>query len=409
VYRRRNQVYPFILVLLVILAFIGLWWASSRYAGQFPPGADFSTGWTAAKLWVAANTSPYAAGIAGEAQRLTGYTGPAFSYPYYAIFMFIPFSGLDYPTAHALWIALGIVAFIATIGLSLSFTGWKLSFVELALLILFSLFWYNGARIIVSGQMVVFLGLILMGALKLIQSKQDSGAGVLLAFSLVRPDLSLIVVVLVCIWSFMAHRRKVFLGFLAGTAFLVSVSLLLMPDWPLQWMRVLVNSTGRGDWYGSALSLVSRAIPGIQRPFSIFLNLAALLFLAIEWFGLRPVEDRSFVWASALALVMTTLIGFRVESVNAILLLPALFLIFRIWKERWGLPGQIMTWMCIFFASILSWIVILNSTALKFMPEPVGFLIVLPVITLIGLLWVRWWAVRAVRLPFEMLRDRIGY
>jgi hypothetical protein len=408
VHRRRNQVYPFILTLLVIIAFLGMWWAFFRFTAQFPTDANFSAGWSAAKLWVEANSSPYAAGFVSDPQPITSPFGTPFSYPYFAIFIFVPFSGLDFKVAHALWMALGVVGFIVTIGLSLSFTGWRLSFVELTLLILFSLFWYNGARIIVSGQFVVFLGLILLGALKLIQSKQDGGAGVLLAFSLVRPDLSLIVVILVCIWSFIAHRRKVFLGFLAGAAFLFSVSLLLMPDWPLQWVRVLANSTGRGDWYGSALSLVSNALPGIQRPLSIFLNVAALLFVLIEWISLRPIEDRSFVWASALALVMTTLMGFRVESVNAILLFPAFFLVFRIWKERWGLPGQVMTWVCILLASVLSWVVMVNSSVVKSMPEPASLLIVLPGITLIGLLWVRWWAVRAVRLPFEMLRDRIG-
>jgi hypothetical protein len=59
-------------------------------------------------------------------------------------------------------------------------------------------------------------------------------------------------------------------------------------------------------------------------------------------------------------------------------------------------------------AAGFSWLAVIPVISQKTNQEPVSLFLLLPVITLIGLFWVRWWATRAARLPFEVLRDRIG-
>jgi hypothetical protein len=149
-------------------------------------------------------------------------------------------------------------------------------------------------------------------------------------------------------------------------------------------------------------------IPGLKPWLSIVLNGFVLIYLAGVWLRLHSGDDRPFLWASMLTLALTTLVGFRVDSTNGILLLPALFLILRILKERWGLPGQIASWLILATAAGFSWLAVIPVISQKVGLEPTSLFFLLPVMTLIGLFWVRWWAMRAARLPFEILRDRIG-
>jgi hypothetical protein len=405
---RSNTILPFLLIFLVILALVGLTWACYNFANQFPSGKDFTTGWTAAKLWLDKNTSPYVTGFPQEVQRLTGQAPAPFIYPFAAVLIFTPLAGFEFALAHAVWMAVGILMVVVFVGLGLSISGWQLSPLELALVTIFSLFWYNGVRTIMLGQFVAITGVIVLGSIWLIQHKQDGGAGFLLAFALIRPDLTLILAIFTVIWSLSYRRYQVIVGLLAGMGFIGAISLLLMPAWSLQWLQILAGTTGRSDWYGSAISLVASMIPGLRPWLSIVLNGFVVIYMAVVWLRLHSGDDRPFLWASMLTLAITTLVGFRVDSTNAILLLPALFLIFRIWKERWGLPGQIASWLLLAAAAGFSWLGVIPVIGQKVGLEPASLFILLPFITLIGLFWVRWWAIRAARLPFEILRDRIG-
>jgi Glycosyltransferase family 87 len=409
VLNRRNTILPFLLTFGVLLAIAGLVWACFRFASQFPSSTEFTTGWTAAKLWLEKDLSPYSPELPGEVQRLTGHAPSAFIYPFYSVLFLAPFAGFDYPLAHALWMALGVIAMVVFVGLSLSLSDWRISVLELAVLIIFSLFWYNGARTFAYNQLVVIVGVFILGSIRLVQHKQDAGAGFLLAFAQIRPDLALLLAVFIAIWSLSRRRYQVIIGLLAGLSFLWVISFLLLPDWPLQWIRVLVGSSGRGDWYGSALSLVAFSIPTLKRAISIFLHGVVLVYLAIQWLRLRSNEERPYLWIVTMTLALTTLAGFRVDASNAIFLLPALFLIFKIWIDRWGLVGKIVAWFLMIVMAGSSWLAVLPLIRGTTGQEPVSLFLVLPTITILGLFWIRWWAIRGARLPYEVLRDRIGY
>ena len=303
---------------------------------------------------------------------------------------------------------LGIIALVRFIGLSLSLSGWRISLGELVFLILLSLFWYNGARTIAYNQFVPITGILILGSIWLVRHKQDAAAGFLLAFSQIRPDLAILLALFTAIWSLSRRRYQVTIGLLAGVIFLWVISFLLLPDWLLQWVRGLVGSSGRGDWYGSALSLVANSVPNLQRAISLFLHGLVVIYLAFQWLRLRSDEERPYLWVVIMTLALTTIAGFRVDSGNAILLLPALFLIFRISIDRWGLAGKVVAWLLIVIITVTSWLAVLPLFQGRTGAEPVSLFLVLPALTILGLFWIRWWVIRGTRLPFEVLRDRIG-
>ena len=102
--------------------------------------------------------------------------------------------------------------------------------------------------------------------------------------------------------------------------------------------------------------------------------------------------DRWFQWTSALTIVLTNLIPLRTATTHYVVLLPALCLIFCAWDERWGKKGIVLI--------IFSLSVILIGLWALFMISVEGAIeneimyLPLPILSLLGLWWSRWWIVR---------------
>jgi hypothetical protein len=118
---------------------------------------------------------------------------------------------------------------------------------------------------------------------------------------------------------------------------------------------------------------------------------------------------RWFLWAAYFSLAMTNLIGIPTSIENQIALLPALILVLAVWDERWGNLGR---WLIASSLALLSfglwWLGVI--TARQDIPPDLAPLIFfsVPVFIILGLYWVRWWAVRSSRLPLQDITERLG-
>jgi len=108
-------------------------------------------------------------------------------------------------------------------------------------------------------------------------------------------------------------------------------------------------------------------------------------------------EDRWFQWTAALTIVITNLVAFRTATTNYVVLLPVLCLIFKMLGERWSRRGIMFTWLTLFILLIGLWTMFLTSvegnteSAIMYLP--------LPFVSLLGLLWSRWWTVSVPQFP----------
>ena len=75
--------------------------------------------------------------------------------------------------------------------------------------------------------------------------------------------------------------------------------------------------------------------------------------------------------------------------------------VFRFLTERLGLFGRIITWIIIGLLIAIPWYASLPVEIIKVSSSLSSVVIWLPILVIIGMNWIRWWAVKFPKLPFE--------
>jgi hypothetical protein len=400
----RSAIIVCIAIVLIGLLLTGLTFVNYRFSIENPGGNDFLARGMGARYWLVKGISPYDEQVSLATQQMI-YGHPAdpsigedknhFVYPLPSMIFFGLFGLVDYPLARALWMTtLELCLFgLAIVGVRLA--DWEASPWKMAVLLLFSLLWYHSARTIIIGQFAAINALLIALSLLLIKNKQDFVAGLILSMSIAKPQMSFLILPYVIIWALLIKRWELFWGILSGMVILMGVSLALMPDWPVQMLRQLLDYPSYTH-IGSPLSIIANSMPGVSRQISIFLHLFFIGYLLLEWVISWRKDMRHFIWTALMTLVITNLIVFRTATTNYVMLLPVLFYIFAIWEVRWKLTGQFFMWLSLAGLGIGLWALFLLTVegnveqAIMYLP--------LPIFSLFGLWWVRWWAIKPPRL-----------
>lgn len=397
--------------ILLVVAFlgllVGLTYANYQFALAAPGGNDFLARWMGARMWLTEGISPYDPRVALATQEVF-YGRPAdpsqgedlayFVYPLPAMIFFAPFGLLPYTLARAVWMTLLEVGLPLLALMGARLTHWRPPPLGLAALMLFSVVWYHGFRAIILGQFAVVEALLLTGALLAVQREQDALAGVLMALSVAKPQMAYMLVPFVLIWG-LSRRRFALLGWTlgAGAALLVA-SLLLLPGWPIDWLRQVLAYPGYTP-PGSPVAILTGYVPGIGRPLAFVLGGLLFLYLIWEWMLAWGKEDPWFQWTAALTVVISQFILVRTATTNYVLFLPGLVLIFRMWTLRWRNQGWRLAGLVMVLLTVGPWALFLATVEGN--QEATIMHVPLPILMLFGLWWVRWWAIRASRLPLE--------
>jgi hypothetical protein len=278
---------------------------------------------------------------------------------------------------------------------SLKLSNWRLTVVRLSLVLAFSLLWYPGFRNIINGQFAALDSLFIIGALLLIYRKEDTGAGILLALSTIEPQMVVLIIPFIILWSLSVRRYQIIYGTLGGIAVLMVFSLVLLPSWPVDIIRQLLSNPSYTVRIKSIPSIIANTVPGINRPLDLFINVVICAYLIFEWVISWAKNERWFIWTALLTLVVTNILLVRTSTAQYVVMLPVLYLIGRVWEDRWGRVGQISTWLLFIGLIIGLWALFLATV--KDTVEPVVMYLPLPMICLVGLWWVRWWAIRPPR------------
>ena len=411
---QRGNILFIALIILVIAVLIGLTWTNYRFAQLSPGGNDFLARWMGAHLWVVDGISPYDERVSLASQQAI-YGHPAdisagedknhFVYPLYSMLFFAPFGPLDYTLARALWMTLTEVSLFLLAIVSIRLADWRVSLLKSIALILFTLLWYHGVRTVIIGQFAGLNALIIALALLLIMQKQDFIAGLLLALSTAKPQMVFLLLPFTLLWALTSRRRDVAGGMLVGLAILLGASLALMPDWPLQWLRQLVDYPSYTSRIGSPLSVIANYTPAISRQVNIFLMTLTLGYLLLEWVLALGKDQHWFRWTAFMTIVITNLVAYRTATTNFMMMLPALFLIFALWEARWRIGGRIAVWVSLVVLGLGSWALFLSTVrgneeqAIMYLP--------FPIFCLVGLWWVRWWAIRSQRGLLKDMAERV--
>ena len=391
-------------ILAVLIILIALTIANFRFSEELPGGDDFLGRWMGARYWVQEGISPYDPQVGRASQQLiygravdreAGEDIQDFLYPFPAMIFFAPFGALPYTLARALWMTILEVSLpiLALIGIAIA--DWKPRRVVLISLLLFSLLWYHGTRAVIIGQFAVIEALLMAGALLAVKRGRDPLAGILLGLSIAKPQMAVLLIPFVFLCAAYARRWTIVTWGIGTIAGLLAVSVLLLPDWPIMWLQQLIEHPTY-TVIGPPVEILADAFPSMSGVIALVLGGALLLYLLWEWAQAAGKPDRWFQWTAALTIVITNLVAFRTATTNYVVLLPVLCLVFAVLADRWGTRGDMV--ILIVMAAILigTWALFL-ATIEGNVEHPVMYL-PLPILTLLGLWWARWWAIRAVRL-----------
>jgi hypothetical protein len=328
-----------------------------------------------------------------------------FVYPFYSIFVFAPFALIgEYALARAVWMTALEISLLLTAGMSLSLARWRVSKVMLALLLVFTALWYHSLRPVINGNASVLCAFFITAAFVAIRSEHDVLGGFLLALASIKPQMVPLLFLFVIIWAISRSRWLLVSSLLASLAFLVGVTILLIPDWIFQNLRQILAYPGYTT-PGSPGAIFTAWMPGVGAKLGWVVTVFAIGFMLAEWRAALHKDFNWFYWAACITLVLTNLSGIRTATENYIALYPALILVLAIWDQRWGTAGRWMVILSLLFLFGGLWWLFLSTIQNVGQPmqHPIMFF-PLPLFLLAGLYWVRWWAVRPPPPLLDLLR-----
>ena len=387
---KKRRVILSIGILSVVVTSIALFWGNYSFVVKNPGGNDFLVHWVGTRSFIFEGISPYSGATAQKIQEMV-YGRQAEGdehelrvvYPLYSEILFAPFALIeDYSIARALWMTFLEAAILATAYISMRLTGWRPGLWLIPFFLIFSILWYHGMRALINGNAVVLVGLLIVISIRMIRDENDAVAGILLAFTTIKPHLVLLLIPFIL---------------LGGITALILFASIFIPDWLVQNIWEIL----RFPSYNPELSLGSAFEswwPGIGTQMKWGLGLFLMFLILIEWNFSRKKGFVQFLWTCCLTLVIGQWIGISTDPGNFILLFLPIVLIFATINERWHRIGDIIVFLVMLVIFVGVWWLFLVSVEFGGQPQqdPIMFVPV-PLFSLMGLYWIRWWINRPTR------------
>jgi len=407
---QKTKASQYIVVGTIIAAIIGSAFISSLVMRQIPFEDHFALPWAAGRAWLLEAVNPYESEIfqlAEDAVLESPYSASlpdedVLLLPLVNLVFYLPFSLIPYSLSRLIWVTTLSLCVILIGYFSFSLSKWNLSnSLSKVIAILFILLWIPGITTVLLGQLSPIILLLLILSIHLLLQRQDTAAGFILALTAGSFTISGLIIILVVAYGLLNRRWSIISAFFSGVAFIVVISLLLLPSWPGDWLRILIGDYSGFDLIQTPLMTLAGYLPGVESFLSIFLHALFGIYFLYLMITLRGKSERVFIWNTLTTFIIAFLVNIRGSSHFIFLIFPALFLVFRFFSERWGLFGQIISWIIIALMGIGSWLLFLPVESID---SPSGlslFFIGIALLVFVGMNWIRWWAIKIQKLPFE--------
>jgi hypothetical protein len=388
-----------------LICFVAVWnYVYSVWPTSVTGLSDLYPRWYGSReLWLHGR-DPYSAQITREIQQFQrgraaakGEDEGRFAYPIYVSVLLAPFAKFSFWVTSRVFFWLFLLCAGGSVALFLRVTGLRSSVPAMGLFLLYSLGSFPVAFGVRLGQFALLVALLVAACLTAVMADRLLPAGVLLAFSTIKPQLTILLVPWLLVWCVgeWDRRRKLFWGFFGTMAALLIASEFLVPTWIPEF---LAGSSAYTDYtYSrSVLMLLLSREGGIV---ASVLALAAILTLCAG-FRRQPAGTVEFAFSSSLVLATTLVVIPTLSPHGQVLLLPGVFLLIRkrkeIWAGGWWQRRLLLTtavlaaWPYVFAIafSIVAWRVSVD-TARHFWLVPVAGTILLPLMTTITLIATR--------------------
>ena len=388
----------------------GLTWVNFVYVKTNPRAGNFLVQYIGTRSLLIERVSPYSDEVSERILNAPfGHSDEveeretAFDYPLYSILIFAPFSLLkNFHLTRAIWMTALELALVAMTFIGLDNADWKPNLILQGVLLLFSITWYHAARAVTNGNAAILVALFITVSLNLIKKNNDRIAGMLLAFTTIKPLLVVVLIPYMILWAIYQKRWSLISGFFTTLATLVIIGITIIPNWILQNIWEILKSAEINPVNTLAL-VIAEWVPGVEEKlkWGIFLGLGILLL--IEWWTGREGSYKRYLWTASLTLVVSQWIGIQADPNNFIVLFPVLILILSVWNKRWEGQGTLIVGTILTILFIGLWALVILTTNLSHSLQVQNTLLFFPVpiILIIGLYWIKWWVLTPGRSLWE--------
>ena len=405
----RTAATQYIFVGLVIAGIFGIGYIGTIIMTRVPFVDHFVIPWAAGRSWLFEGINPYESTVVAEAENIVAESGYLATLPNQNVLMhplinlifYLPFSLMPYPISRAIWLTTLAIS-IGLMGLlSFKLSGWKTSkFEQLGGILLF-IIWLPGAYAILTGQLTPIILLLTFAGVHLLLADQDMTAGFLLALTFGALPTTILILIPIMVWSISQRRWSIISAYFSGVVFIMIISLLMLPSWPMDWLGIMLKTFENRDWIQTPLMELASILPGIADFLSISLHVIFITYLLTLWITISGKIGRIFTWKLSAVLLVAFLLHIQPTYFHLFLILPAMLLVFRFWSDRWKLFGRLLSWIVIFVIVGVSWLSVNPETVLTQRISLPIFSVSLAMLVIGGLIWNRWWAFRIVKLPFD--------
>lgn len=401
-------------LLALVLVILGLLTALNIYLAHTLPGGELLyQRWSGARAFLIGQTEPYSMTIAERVQQVA-YGRSAFSSeypfvlndPFYIVLLYIPMGLIsNFEIVRGLWMLISEFALIGTIYYSLKFLEWEPPNWLIVSLFIFGLFNYFSLIALGSGTPAIIFGFIFVFILSALRSFSDELAGALLFLISYQWEVNVLFFLFIIAFVFVNRRWKVLAGFGMSLFVLLVITFLSYPGWLLPYGRGVVVDWRHGLSMNFGLMLADW-FPNSRISLGYWSFIVIGIILLVEWIHSFNSHIRRIVWTISLSLAATPLMGLPIFPTNGVVLLPALVLILMLVWERWTRQRvwfSILILIVAFFVPFGLYVRLLTNYDRNLADV---FNLLPQIAAILGLYWMRWWAVRSPRTWFDQFGAR---
>jgi len=307
-------------------------------------GNDFYQVWLTSREWLRQGRDPYGLEMTRELQ--TGLYGrpldgnrsgdPAdlrvFPYPAYVDLLFWP--AAEFPFAA---VRLGVVCVLAALTMAsvllwLRALDFHLSWSWLAVVLLLTLCSYPALEGLYAGQLGLLAAFLLAAAIVALQRGRLLLAGILMALTTIKPQVTLLVILYFLVWNMYdwRARRRFCIGFFSTLTLLVGTSLAVLPHWIQSWIQTVLAYRHYNPPPLLTEVLTSLLGARLANPATTLLTIALLIAaVALAWRN-RAAAAASLAFAQTVSLLLaiTTIAILPGQAVyDHVILLPGILLL----------------------------------------------------------------------------------
>ena len=261
----------------------------------------------------------------------------AFVYPLYVLLFVLPLIFLPLPWVQAAWFTLLEAATVVGALGAMRVAGWSLSARRALLVVVWAFLLYPITWAMVLGQVSILILAIMVMALLALQVGWEGWAGVCLALTTAKPQMSFLFVPALLLVAVMQRRSRFLQSFVAAMGALLLGSFAVLPSWLTDIWRATANYF-ESQPFSPPVALLGKAVAGEQEG-TVTLMLIALLLAGLAWNWWREGHVQPLpMWSIGFTLVVTALIAPRTSLVNQVMLLLPLAVVLRNLAMRgvWG-------------------------------------------------------------------------